>query len=347
MIDLSGKTILISGGLGFIGSNFIEYIFFKYSDLTVINIDKMGVGARKLNLPIYTRSGLATGDIKSYVQLNNNNKYYEIIEDIATMHDKYQVDWVFNSSKIQKIDYVFHFAAESHVDRSINSPYGFIHNNVMGTTGLLEFLRQYQPQARIIEINTDEIYGHLGKYDLPFTENSPIAPRSPYSASKASATLIAQSFHETYGMDILTTRCCNNYGKHQHDEKFIPTVIRSLVEGKKIPVYGTGENVREWIHVEDHNKAILRLAEIGDSGGVYNVGSGVEKTNLEIIRTILDIFHGHGKNIEDYVEFVEDRKGHDFRYAIKSVKWVNDLKQRSFEDGMKETVEFYKEKYER
>jgi dTDP-glucose 4,6-dehydratase len=195
--------------------------------------------------------------------------------------------------------------------------------------------------------NTDEVYGHLGKYDLPFTENSPLHPRSPYSASKASADLIAQAYHETYGMDILTTRCCNNYGKHQHDEKFIPTVIRSLMEGKKIPVYGTGENVREWIHVEDHNKAILRLAEIGDAGGVYNVGSGVEKTNLEIIRTILDIFHGHGKNIEDYVEFVEDRKGHDFRYAIKSVKWVNDLKQRSFEDGMKETVEFYKEKYER
>jgi dTDP-glucose 4,6-dehydratase len=342
MVDLTGCNIICTGGCGFIGSNFIEYIFNNYDNVSIVNIDKMGVGSRD----IYNFQRGSYEDGCKYPRCNSGNEYRLIVEDIATMHDKYKVSWVFHSLTTQKIDYVFHFAAESHVDRSINSPYGFIHNNVMGTTGLLEVLLQYQPQAKIINISTDEVYGHLGKYDLPFTENSPLHPRSPYSASKASADLIANAYHETYGMDILTTRCCNNYGKHQHDEKFIPTVIRSLVEGKKIPVYGTGENVREWIHVEDHNKAILRLAEIGDSGSVYNVGSGVEKTNLEIIQTILDIYHGHGKNIDDYVEFVEDRKGHDFRYAIKSVEWTNDLKQRSFEDGMKETVEFYKQKYE-
>lgn len=321
MIDLNNKKILCTGGCGFIGSNFIEYVLSHYCSLNIINIDKMGVGSRELN-PI----------------VKNNNSLLNLKENIKQIYSIYY-------SKPIKIDYVFHFAAESHVDRSIAGAYDFVDNNVLGITRLLEWVKEWQPQAKIINISTDEVYGHLGKYDLPFTENSPLHPRSPYSASKASADLIAQSFHETYGMDILTTRCCNNYGKHQHDEKFIPTVIRSLVEGKKIPVYGTGENVREWIHVEDHNKAILRLAEIGDSGGVYNVGSGVEKTNLEIIRTILDIYHGHGKNIDDYVEFVEDRKGHDFRYAIKSVKWANDLKQRSFMEAMRETVDFYKNKY--
>jgi len=343
MVNLNYKTVLVTGGCGFIGSNFIEYIFEKYNNLTVINIDKMGVGSREIS-----PNESLWGDGESIFIKGDGSEYRLIKDDICNINGDYDNNYIFQRLlKNFKFNYVFHFAAESHVDRSINSPYGFIHNNVMGITGLLEFLRQYQPQAQIINISTDEVYGHLGKYDIPFTENSPIAPRSPYSASKASADLIAQAYHETYGMDILTTRCCNNYGKHQHDEKFIPTVIRSLVEGKKIPVYGTGENVREWIHVEDHNKAILRLAEIGDAGSVYNVGSGVEKTNLEIIRTILDIYHGHGKNIEDYVEFVEDRKGHDFRYAIKSVKWTNDLKQRSFLEGMKETVEFYKQKYEK
>jgi dTDP-glucose 4,6-dehydratase len=330
MIDLSGKTVLVTGGLGFIGGNFVEYVFDNFKDVKVFNIDKMGVGSTRR---------------KSLIE---NDKHYTLIhEDILTMNDEYHVDWIFPRLLRCEIDYVFHFAAESHVDRSINSPHGFISNNVIGITSLLEFLRTYHPQTKIINISTDEVYGHLGKYDPPFTELSPIHPRSPYSASKASADLIAQAYHETYKMDILTTRCCNNYGHHQHDEKFIPTVIRSLVAGKKIPVYGTGENVREWIHVEDHNKAILRLAEIGDGGGVYNVGSGVEKTNLEIIRNIIDIYHGHGKNIDDYVEFVEDRKGHDFRYAIKSVRWTNDLEQIKFEEGLKDTVEFYKQKYEK
>jgi dTDP-glucose 4,6-dehydratase len=343
MVDLSEKNILCTGGCGFIGSNFIEYIFNNYENVSIINIDKMGVGSRE----IFPNERL-WADGESIFIKGEKNEYRPIKADICDINGECDNDYIFQRLlKNFKFDYVFHFAAESHVDRSINSPYGFIQNNVMGTTGLLEFLRQYQPNTKIVSISTDECYGHLGKYDEPFTEYSSLAPRSPYSASKASADLIVQAYHETYGMDILTTRCCNNYGPHQHDEKFIPTVIRSLVEGKKIPVYGTGENVREWIHVDDHNKAILRLAEIGASGGVYNVGSGVEKTNLEIIRTILDIYHGSGKNIDDYVEYVEDRKGHDFRYAIKSVKWTNDMEQRSFEEGMKETVEFYTQKYEK
>lgn len=342
MIDLSNSNVLITGGNGFIGSNFIEYVFDNFKNVTIVNIDKMGVGSRELSLNILEWDNIADGALPILVgRMTNNNKYCKLGMDLRFLDGKDHGSVIPDF----EYDYVFHFAAESHVDRSINDPSSFITNNVGGTTKLLDYLKDHQPNARLISVSTDEVYGHLGMDDEPFTEDSSLAPRSPYAASKAAADLVALSYHSTFGMDVVVTRCCNNYGKHQHDEKFIPTVIRSLVEGKKIPVYGNGQNVREWIHVDDHNKAILEIAEIGESGGVYNVGSGVEMSNLEMIRKIIDIIHTRNTIIEDCVEFVEDRKGHDFRYAINPVRWTNSLKQKPFNVGLIETVEFYKNKY--
>ena len=345
MINLENKTVLVTGGAGFIGSNFIEYIDKIFNGMTIINVEKHGVGSRSLDHLLVNEEGSQNSGGKFFIcktqKTVGGNNYWE-----AAGHLPGACGYSFDLHTFEfSIDYCFHFAAESHVDRSIDSPVNFVFNNVVGLTSLLDFLRKKHPKARIINISTDEVYGHLDMEDKPFTEDSPLAPRSPYAASKAAADLVALSYHSTYGMDVVVTRCCNNYGKHQHDEKFIPTVIRSLVEGKKIPVYGNGQNVREWIRVDDHNKAILEIAEIGESGGVYNVGSGVEMSNLDMINCILDIFHGEYKVLNDYVEFVEDRKGHDFRYAIESVRWVNNLEQKSFMEGLKETVEFYKNKY--
>jgi dTDP-glucose 4,6-dehydratase len=235
-----------------------------------------------------------------------------------------------------KFDYIFHFAAESHVDRSINSPSPFIENNVMGMVSLLEWVRKYQPKAKVINISTDEVFGHLNVNDPAFTEESPFDPRSPYAASKASADLIANSYVTTYGLDITTTHCCNNFGKHQADEKFIPTVIRSIVRGEPIPVYGTGENIREWIHVEDHNKWLLEVADNPNCS--TNIGSGIEKTNLDMIKDI-----GNIVGVTPNIKFVEDRKGHDFRYAIESHL---PFELRNHDEALKETVEFYRNKYQ-
>ena len=324
MVNLSNKTILVTGGNGFIGSNFIEYILGKYNNLTVVNIDKMGVGSREFT-PL----------------LHHNNKYIHLPIDLRSLYI-YELKVLDCDENIYnyKYDYIFHFAAESHVDRSISSPAPFIENNVMGMVSLLEWVRQHQPQARVINISTDEVYGHLEKYEAPFIETCKFDPRSPYAASKASADLIANSYVTTYGLDILTTHCCNNFGKHQAGEKFIPTVIRNMVQGNKIPVYGTGENIREWIHVDDHNKSLLEIAEGGRAGYRYNIGSKVEKTNLEMIVDIAEIL---GKVAD--IEYVEDRKGHDFRYAVDSLNYRRQFKTRDHSDALRETVEFYKEQY--
>ena len=314
MVDLNNKTVLCTGGNGFIGSNFIEYLFRNYKNLSVINIDKHGMGWRSMDHLKY---------------LEDNNGYIELVENIRDI----QVN--------TKIDYVFHFAAESHVDRSISGPSPFIENNVMGIVTLLEWARTDQPHVKIINISTDEVYGHLNVGDAPFTEKSPLKPRSPYSASKASADLIANSYVETFGLNVITTRCCNNYGPHQGDEKFIPTVIRNIVNGTPIPVYGTGKNMREWIFVEDHNKSILEIAKWGRNGTVYNIGSGVELENLQLIDDIKNII-----GVAVAIEFVEDRKGHDFRYAIESIRYYPDFKRRDYKDALVETVRFYQTKYQ-
>jgi len=313
MIDLTNCNTLVTGGCGFIGSNFIELISKKYENVTIINMDKMGIGSRTL----------------LEIPNNDKNKYTHLKCGIQYMN-------YFEASHGHlKFDYIFHFAAESHVDRSINSPEAFIENNVMGMVSLLEWVRKYQPQAKVINISTDEVFGHLNVNDPAFTEESPFDPRSPYAASKASADLIANSYVTTYGLDITTTHCCNNFGKHQADEKFIPTVIRSIVRGEPIPVYGTGENIREWIHVEDHNKWLLEVADNPNCS--TNIGSGIEKTNLDMIQDIANIL-----GVKPEIKFIEDRKGHDFRYAIESHL---PFELRNHDKALRETVEFYRNNY--
>ena len=318
MINLNNKNVLVTGGSGFIGRNFVELILSKYYDLTVVNFDKMGVGSMEYT-PI----------------CGNGNIYFHYPIDIRWLSKPSQIDIPLPNLKY---DYIFHFAAESHVDRSINDPLSFVSNNVIGITSLLEYARLYQPQSSIINVSTDEVYGHLDISDDPFTESSPINPRSPYSASKASADLIANSYHSTYGMDIITTRCCNNFGKYQHDEKLIPTIIKNIVSDNFIPVYGNGQNIREWIYVDDHNNSILEIAGIAESGKCYNIGSGRELTNLQMISDI-----GRALQIVPKLSFVEDRKGHDFRYAIRSNIYNRQFTPTSHTIALQNTIDFYRQ----
>jgi dTDP-glucose 4,6-dehydratase len=327
MINLEGKTILVTGGSGFIGGNFINLILNTFNNVKIFNIDKMGIGSKNLIYP-----NTPVGD--SQVVNIDNNSYSFYRKDISIWED-------FKDLNDLNFDYVFNFAAESHVDRSINSPVSFITNNVIGTANLMEFVRCYQPSARVVHISTDEVYGHLDLTDPPFTEDTNLAPRSPYAASKASSDLVALSYHHTYGLDVLVTRCCNNYGPHQHTEKFIPTIINCLNRGKTIPVYCNGLNVREWIYVDDHNKSILEITQEGKSGGIYNIGSGVEMNNLEMISHILSIF-GLNDDIPNYINFVNHRKGHDFRYSLISNNYNRSFKLMSFKEGIKKTVDFYR-----
>jgi dTDP-glucose 4,6-dehydratase len=319
MVDLSNKKVLVTGGCGFIGSNFIEMILNKYYNLSVYNIDKMGIGSRSLQ----------------DIQYNHLNRYVEYRKDLR------DISTVFHAENMVDFDYIFHFAAESHVDRSISGPKLFIDNNIMGMVELLEWARQHQKNVKIINISTDEVYGHLVNIDDPsFNESTPFAPRSPYSASKASADMIAASYTTTYGMDIITTHCCNNFGAHQADEKLIPTVIKCLIQNRAIPVYGNGQNIREWIHVDDHNKSILEIAELVTPHRRFNIGSNLEINNLDIIEVISKIL-----KVTPTINFVEDRKGHDFRYSIESINYDRKFKLMDYEEAIKNTVEFYKNKY--
>lgn len=327
MIDLNDKTILVTGGCGFIGSNFIELLNKNYKNILIVNIDKYGVGHRKLGQSLSK-------------ELINNNQYIELNMNIVYMD---ATSYLLENSLLNDLvfDYCFHFAAESHVDRSIQTPSSFTYNNAYGTSVLMEYFLKRKTNTKIIHISTDEVYGHLGYDDQPFTESSPLHPRSPYAASKASSDLIALSYHSTYGMDILVTRCCNNYGPYQHSEKFIPTILRSLKDGVKIPVYGNGYNIREWIYVDDHNKSVLEIADLGESGKIYNISSGIEKDNIQLIVNIIDIIYQDGDHFLDYVQFVEDRKGHDFRYALKSDNYNRSFELTSFYDGIHKTIQHY------
>jgi dTDP-glucose 4,6-dehydratase len=328
MLDLNDKTILVTGGCGFIGSNFIEYVDSKFKNLKIINVDKWGVGHRKINP----------------CKLKNAKLYDQIIMDMCKFDN--EGHWL-NKTKLDKcqFDYVFHFAAESHVDRSISSPKDFIYNNVQSTSALLSYLLHHDFKNPVICVSTDEVYGHLGMDDPPFVENTLLSPRSPYAASKAASDLIALSFASTYGLDVRVTRCCNNFGNHQHDEKFIPTIIRSLINGEKIPVYGNGQNVREWIHVDQHNEYLLNVVEKGKTGGIYNIGSGFELNNLDLIKLILSTKPFAHLKFEDVVSFVEDRKGHDFRYAITSLNNLNPDATYDQQQLFEKTVDFYVDKY--
>jgi len=311
---MNGNTVLVTGGAGFIGSNFIHYLFKQYPQVKVVNLDLLTYAGNPDNLKALT----------------DNPNYRFVKGDIA---DAAVVDEL-----MKEADYVVNFAAESHVDRSIEDPSIFIRTNVLGTQVLLDAIKRHEVK-RYLQVSTDEVYGSLGPTGY-FTEETPIAPNSPYSASKASADLLVRAYRETYGLPVLITRCSNNYGPYQFPEKLIPFFIKRLLNNQPVPVYGDGLNVRDWLHVEDHCCAIDTVLQKGKPGEAYNIGGNNEKTNMEITKLILASLN----KPEDMIEYVTDRLGHDRRYAIDSSKiqrelgWVPLI---SFEDGIKKTIAWY------
>ncbi|KKM13021.1 spore coat protein [Clostridiales bacterium PH28_bin88] len=281
--------ILVTGGAGFIGSNFIHYLLREHPDWHIVNLDKLTYA----------------GNLENLSDVQDDPRYTFVHGDVA---DRELVNSLFEQ---EKFDLIAHLAAESHVDRSILDASPFIETNVKGTQVLLEAAKQYGVQKFLL-VSTDEVYGSLGPDDPAFTEENPLKPNSPYSASKASADLLARAYFVTFGVPVVITRCSNNYGPYQHPEKFIPTIILNALADQPIPVYGDGLNVRDWIHVEDHCRALDLAMKKGEPGQVYNIGANNEHTNLDIVRTILKIM---GKP-ETLITFVQDRPGHDRRYAI-------------------------------
>ncbi|MDX9855208.1 MAG: dTDP-glucose 4,6-dehydratase [Candidatus Moranbacteria bacterium] len=313
--------ILVTGGAGFIGANFIHYILEKYPATTGRSGDKV------INLDTLTYAG----NLENLKKIESNPNYEFVHGDIA---DKELVNKL-----VQDIDVIVHFAAESHVDRSILNSDAFVRTNVNGTLNLLEAAKN-NGNKRFHHVSTDEVYGSLGKGDPAFNEKTPYDPRSPYSASKASSDHLVRAYYHTHDLPITISNCSNNYGPYQFPEKLIPLFVTNLIEGKKIPVYGTGENIRDWLHVKDHCIAIDKIVREGKIGETYCVGGNAEKTNLEITHKILELM-GAG---EDSIEYVEDRKGHDKRYAIDFSKIKDELGWEpsvTFEEGIKETVEWY------
>jgi len=319
--------IIVTGGLGFIGSNFIRYIINKKEVHSILNVDTNGKshGAANLN------------NAKSF---QNNIKYK--FEDfwLENLQIPIEIKRFKNVLKENNITHIVHFAAESHVDNSISDPRRFIQSNILGTFNLLEIIRDF-PDIRFHHISTDEVYGSLGE-EGKFTETTAYAPNSPYSASKAASDMLARAYNHTFKSLITISNCSNNYGPNQHNEKFIPVVINSILKNNKIPVYGNGKNIRDWIFVNDHCDAVWSILNNGKIGETYNVGGNCEKTNLEIINDICEVLN---VNPQDYISFVEDRKGHDFRYAIDNAKINKELNWypiTSFKDGLKQTIDFYK-----
>lgn len=308
--------ILVTGGAGFIGSNFINYVLKKRDDLFIVNLDKLTYAGNLENL-----------------KPSETNKNFFFYKGDITNHEL--IDYLF---KKYSFNYVINFAAESHVDRSILGSEIFFRTNVIGTNVLLEASRRYGIE-KFIQVSTDEVYGSLGAEGL-FTEVTPLSPNSPYSSSKASADLLALSFSHTFGLPVIITRCSNNYGPFQFPEKLIPLMIINAMNNKKLPVYGDGLNVRDWIYVIDHNNAIELLLEKGKSGEVYNIGASREMKNIEIVKLILNKL---GKP-ESMIEYVKDRPGHDRRYGIDSTKIQNQLgwkPEYEFEKALDFTIEWY------
>jgi dTDP-glucose 4,6-dehydratase len=310
------KNILITGGAGFIGSNFINHVLNERDDYNVVNLDKLTYA----------------GNLENLKNTETKKNYHFIKGDIANSD---LVNYIFEKHQIK---FVINFAAESHVDRSILGSEIFYRTNVIGTNVLLETARRYEVE-KFIQISTDEVYGSLGLEGL-FTEKTPLSPNSPYSSSKAAADMMALSFHHTYGMPVVITRCSNNYGQYQFPEKLIPLMIIKALNNQKLPVYGDGLNVRDWIYVIDHNKAIDIVFEKGKAGEVYNIGASNEMPNIEIVKLILQ----HLKKSEDLIEFVKDRPGHDRRYAIDSTKIKMELEWKpefTFESAIQDTIDWY------
>lgn len=313
---MNTKNILVTGGAGFIGSNFINYILSKRDDWKIINIDKLTYA----------------GNLENLKSVEGNKNYHFIRGDIS---NRELIDYVFKKFAVK---YVINFAAESHVDRSILGSEIFYRTNVIGTNVLLEAARRYEVE-KFVQISTDEVYGSLGP-EGKFTEKTPLSPNSPYSSSKASADLMALAFYHTYNLPVLITRCSNNYGPYQFPEKLIPLMIINALNNKKLPVYGDGLNVRDWIFVIDHVKAVELVFEKGKPGEVYNIGANREMKNIDIVKLILNKLN----KPEDLIEFVKDRPGHDRRYAIDSSKIQNELgwkPEYEFEKALDFTIDWY------
>ena len=304
---------LITGGAGFIGSNFIRFLFRERNDIDVINLDALSYA----------------GNLDNLSEVMDNSKHTFIHGDIC---DPKTV-----AEAIKGVDVVVNLAAETHVDRSILDSSVFVRTNVEGVQVLLEACRQ-EGVTRFIQVSTDEVYGSLDEAGQ-FTEESPYAPNSPYAASKAAGDLLARSYHKTHGMDVIVTRCCNNYGAYQFPEKLIPLMILNAIEDKMLPVYGDGLNTRDWIHVEDHCRALDFIMAKGSWGSTYNIGSNQEKQNIDVVYQILEILN----KPRDLVQFVADRPGHDRRYAIDAtlLRGMGWAPQISFERGLVNTVEWY------
>lgn len=307
--------VLVTGGAGFIGSNFIRYILPEHQDWQVINLDKLTYA----------------GNLENLKDVEDNPRYSFVKGDIA---DRELVDNFFN----QNLDVVVNFAAESHVDRSILDPSPFIRTNVQGTQVLLEGARQHRVKL-FLQVSSDEVYGSLGTQGK-FTEASPLLPNSPYAASKAGADVLCRAYYHTYGLPVIITRCSNNYGPFQFPEKLIPLVITNALENEAIPLYGDGENVRDWIHVEDHCRALDVIIQRGRIGEIYNIAANNEKTNLAVVQQILYIM-GKPRSL---ITFVNDRPGHDRRYALDTTKITTEVGWEpafSFDRGLTETIQWY------
>lgn len=324
------KNVLVTGGAGFIGSNFVRYMLEKHSGYRIINLDALTYA----------------GNLENLKGVEDNPNYVFVKADIR---DRKRINQVFDC---YEIDTVVNFAAESHVDRSIEEPEIFLTTNIIGTQVLLDaaikhwkvnpddkYCRSYKPGVKFLQVSTDEVYGSLGPTGK-FVETMPLKPNSPYAASKASADLIVRAYHKTFGLPVNITRCSNNYGPYQFPEKLIPLMIINCLKDKELPVYGDGMQVRDWLHVFDHCSAIDRVLHKGVTGEVYNIGGNNEKTNIEIVKLIISVL---GKT-ESLIKYVKDRPGHDRRYAIDNTKITTDLGWKpvySFEQGIKDTIKWY------
>ena len=327
-------TILVTGGAGFIGSNFV-LDWLSNSDEPVINIDKLTYA----------------GNLQNLASLQNDTRHFFVKADIA------DYDTVLKLLNDYQIRAVINFAAESHVDRSIHGPEDFIQTNIVGSFRLLEAVRCYwnnlKPKAkqdfRLLHVSTDEVYGSLEKTDAPFAESNQYQPNSPYSASKAASDHLVRAYHHTYGLPVLTTNCSNNYGPYHFPEKLIPLCIQNALTGKPLPIYGDGQQIRDWLYVKDHCGAIRRVLEAGRLGEVYNIGGWNEKANLDVVHTLCAILdelqpRSDGKTYAEQITYVTDRPGHDRRYAIDAGKLERELGWKpaeTFETGIRKTVQWY------